>query len=337
MGDVVPIPRKAVADQPFKGVASGHLEPAARQRCIFDEDWWLDAACPGAWDRVEARWDGILVGDMAFHLRRRRLFSYITMPHLTRTQSPRLMPQQDKPALQRIHNLAILRELVDKLPRHDRFERALDIDCDSLQGFVHAGFTATHMFTMRSPPGMTPESMTLAAHQKTRRIIRRAQRECSVERSVDLDRFIRLHNHSYGEQGTIDHAILGRLFSAAQARGQAEIVFVRYGDAADTAAIILVWDHEAVYYWVIARDREQNYIGANSILIYEAMCTAHRLGRVLDLDSYVKPEVGAFLMKFGLDLAVRPVVNRSTQLWRSYDFARGLFTPATHERTFRVA
>ena len=309
----------------------------AHGRAVFDEDWWLDAAAPGAWDRAEVRWDGVLVGEMAFHLRRRRLFRYITMPHLTRTQSPRLMPPRDKPALQRGHNLSIVRDLMSKLPPHDRFERALDVRCASLQGFVHEGLTATHLFTLRSRTGMTPEQMLSQAQDKTRRTIRRAQRECVIEHSSDLNRFIKLHRMSYGCDSAVDYDVLSRLFAAAHGRGQAEIIFTRYLDAADTAAMVIVWDATTVYSWVIARDPKQNYSGANSLLIHDAMCTANRLNRVLDLDSYVRPEVGAFLMKFGLDVEVRPFINGANHLWRGYHATRSFLRPNRYDRTFRVS
>lgn len=46
-------------------------EPVRPAPVIFDEDWWLDAPAPGAWDRVRVLWDGELAGEMAFHVQRR--------------------------------------------------------------------------------------------------------------------------------------------------------------------------------------------------------------------------------------------------------------------------
>jgi Acetyltransferase (GNAT) domain len=303
---------------------------------IFDEDWWLDAAAPGAWDRVGVIWDSEAVGEMAFHVTRRSGLTYLKMPHLTRTMSPRLFPPAAKPAIQAISHQAIVAELLQKLPRHDRFERALNPGCPSVQGFVHANMAVTHMFTFRSARGDGPETMLGLAHQKTRRIIARAQRECEVERGMDLDRFIRLHRQAYSGKTFVDYAILRRLFDAAAARRRTEIIFVRLGPKTDAAAIILMWDSETTYYWLIARDTAQNYVGANSLLIFEAMCTAHRLGLVLDLDGYVRPEVGAFLMKFGLEPVVRPYVNGSSRLWLGLRAISTLLKPRRPDRHFRV-
>lgn len=304
---------------------------------IFNEDWWLDASVPGAWDRATVVWDGALVGDMTFHVKRRWGLTYIAMPHLTRTMSPRLYAPPVKTVTREILNHAIVAELVQKLPRHDRFERSLDPGCASVQGFVHANMAVTHMFTFRSRPGDRPESILPQMHQEARRAINKAQRECSIERSVDLDRFIRLHRQSYGEGTLVDYDTLGRLFGAAATRGQAEIVFARLNGSVDSAAMILLWDTGTLYTWLLARDRVQNHVGVTSLLTFEAIKTAHQLGRVLDLDGYVTPAVGTFLAKFGLQPVVRPYVNGSSRVWQALRCVTGLARPARRDRHFRVS
>lgn len=304
---------------------------------IFDEDWWLDAAAPGAWDRARVTWDGELVGEMAFHVVRRWGLTYIRMPHLTRTMSPRLYAPPGKDVTRDINNLAIVSELLQKLPHYDRFERALNPGCLSTLGFVHAHMAVTHMFTFRSARGQGPEEILKLAHGEARRAIKKAQRDCTVERSVDLDRFARLHQQSYGEDTLVDYATLRRLFEAAASRGQAEIVFVQLNGAGDTAAMILIWDKETAYTWLLARDAKQNYVGATSLLTYEAMRTAHRLGCNLDLDGYVSPKVGAFLMKFGLPPVTRPYVNSSSIVWKLLRAASTLASPKRPDGHFRVS
>lgn len=304
---------------------------------IFDEDWWLDASAPGAWDRARVERDGAPVGDMAFHVKRRWGLTYIAMPHLTRTMSPRLYPPPAKAATRDMLNQAIVGELLQKLPRHDRFERNLAPGCASVQGFVHANLAVTHMFTFRSKPGDVPETILKQMHQEARRAINKAQRECAIERSMDLDRFIRLHHQSYGDGTRVDYETLGRIFVAAASRGQVEIVFARLNGSVDSAAMILLWDSGTLYTWLLARDRNQNHVGVSSLLTFEAIQTSHRLGRILDLDGYITPAVGTFLAKFGLEPIVRPYVNGSSRVWQSLRCVTGIARPARPDRHFRVA
>jgi hypothetical protein len=316
------------------GIVSPNAVPTPRT--IFDEDWWLDAAAPGAWDRIQVAWDSDIVGEMAFHARRRWGLTYIKMPHLTRTMSPRLAPPAGKPVNQLIDNQAIVVELVRKLPRYDRLELSLNPGCPSLQGFVHANLAVTHMFTFRSEAGVGPDALLKQAHAETRRIIGKAQRECEVERGADLDRFIRLHRQSYGETSLVDYAILGRLFAASASRAQADILFARHQGGADTAAMILLWDRHTLYTWLSARNVAQKYRGASSLLVFEAMRTAHEHGCILDLDGYVRPEVGAFMMKFGLQPVARPYVNGSSPVWQCLRAATTLLNSNRADRHFRA-
>lgn len=309
--------------------------PAEPCAAIFDEDWWLDASAPCAWDRVEVEWSGVKVGEMAFHLQRRWGLTYLKMPHLTRTMSPRLFIPSRKPVLRDINAETIVRELVSKLPRHDRFERALNPDCPSVPGFVHANLAVTHFFTFRSRPGDNPETMMQHAHRETRRIVTKAARECAVERNTDLDRFIRLHRGTWGETSLADYATVTRIYSAAAARDRSEILFIASAGE-DAAAAILVWDSNAVYTWLLARSSKHNNTGASSLLFLESMRTAHRLGRILDLDGYVRPEVSNFLVRFGLQRAVRPYVNGSSAVWGCFRAATTLLSPARGDRNYRV-
>ncbi|HEX5006842.1 MAG TPA: hypothetical protein VFV70_06995 [Hyphomonadaceae bacterium] len=303
---------------------------------VFEEDWWLDAVAPGAWDRVTVEWDGRVVGDMAFHLTRRWGLRYICPPHLTRTMSPRLYTTSSKAATRAEHSQIIVKQLLDKLPRYDRFERALQPGCPSTQGFVHANLAVVHLFTFRSKPGEAAEAMLAQADAETRRVVTKARRECEVERSLDFDRFIRLHHQSYGEGTTVAYKTAARMFEAASSRGRAEIAFVKRGGEDDTSAVVLVWDASTVYAWLHARSFASKYSGASRLAFYEAMRTAERLGLVLDLDGYVRPSVGTFLTKFGLQPVVRPYVNDSSTVWQLSRAGTSLFFPRRYDRHFRV-
>lgn len=303
---------------------------------VFEEEWWLDAAAPGAWDRVSVSWDGRVVGEMTFNLTRRWGLRYMCLPHLTRTMSPRLYPTSSKAATRAEHSQIIVSQLLKKLPRYDRFERALQPGCPSTQGFVHANLAVAHLFTFRSRPGENADSMIAQADAETRRVITKARRECQTERSTDFERFVRLHQQCYGVDTTVRYPLAARMFEAAASRARAEIAFVRYGGEEDTSAVVLVWDAHAVYAWLHARSFLNKYQGASRLAFFEAMRTAERLGLSLDLDGYVRPSVGVFLTKFGLQPVVRPFVNDSSNVWQASRAATSLLFPRRHDRHFRV-
>lgn len=313
--------------------ARPHDSAVARfSQTIFDQDWWLDAACPGAWDRARVDWDGREVGVMAYHVRRSGPFTYMSMPPLTRSMSPLLSPPDPGGASYFIQTQDIVRELLQKLPKHDRFERTLEIGCPSVQGFTLAGLAVTHFFTLRSAPGDDVAALLRRARPKTRRMVQRAQRECEVERNVDIERFIALHRIFHASRNYIDHDVLRRLFEAAASRGQAEIIFVREGGV-DAAALILLRDSQSTYCWMTARNRDVGDGSANRLAFVEALRTAHMHGTILDVDGYARPEVGLMLMKLGFEPVHRPCVNGSSPLWLCYWTLRTLVR--RHHRSTR--
>jgi hypothetical protein len=310
--------------------------PRVFGRTIFDETWWLDAAAPGAWDRVEVKWEGKLVGEMNYYVQRGRAFTYLKMPPLTRAMSPRITPTDTRGASRFIQTDEIVRELYAKLPKHDRFERTLERDCPSVQGFTHLGLAVTHFFTLRSAPGECPEVMLQQkSRPKIRRLVHKAQRECETERSTDIERFISLHHLSYDDRNYVDHAAMRRIFEAAAAHGQAEIVFTKL-NGQDAAALALVWDSHATYCWIGARNRALGDGGPYRLAFIEALRGAHARGTVLDVDGYASPEVGVVLMKLGFEPSARPYVNGSNRKWRAYWFARTLVKPRRSNSHYAV-
>jgi hypothetical protein len=246
--------------------------------------------------------------------------------------SPLLAPPDSRGASHFIQQQAIVRELLDKLPRHDRFERTLEIACPSVQGFAHAGLAVTHHFTLRSAPGEDATALLRRARPKTRRMVNRAQRECEVERNVDIERFIALHQSFHASRNYIDYVVLQRIFEAAASRGQAEIVFIREGGV-DAAALVLVRDSQATYCWMGARNRDVGDGSANRLVFVEALRSAHMHRTVLDVDGYARPEVGLMLMKLGFEPIHRPCVNGSSPLWLCYWTLRTL--ARRHHRSTR--
>ena len=304
--------------------------------CIYTEDWWLDAAAPGAWERVAVEWDNRTVAALSFIVRRRMGLRYLEMPPLCRTGSPRLSLPAGKDVTRRVATLDIVADLVSKLPRADRMELRLAPECPTVQGFVHAGCALTHTFTYRSPAGWTPPLLLANAHKKTRNLISHAAKTRQIEVSTDADRLMRLHRLEFGACSTIDRDGIARVFDAAQTRDRGCLLVARDSNGADVAAAAIVWDADCAYYWLTARDPMRATAGDNSLLIYEAMTLAAQRGLRLDLDGYGSRAAGLFLMKFGLEPVVRAAVNRSTRRWKLLNAVTNAFGSEREESVYRV-
>lgn len=284
-----------------------------RGDCIYEQDWWLDAAAPGAWQRVEVHWDKALVGSLAFAVAKRKGLRFIELPTLTRTAGLWLQPPDSAPAHVLMKKVKILGALLAQLPPHDRFELALSHDCDGALPFVMLNYPVAHTYTFIAQP---TGGLRAGMHQKTRNVVNKAARDFEVGVSEDLSRFLAAQRAQYGRRSLTDEAAVRRVFEAARAHGQAAVLFATGTGGVDGASAIVLWDARVLRYWLCARNPAASCNGALSLLIAHAATMAQERGLVFDTDGFGSHRSGAFLSKFGFAPAVRPYVSHGSLLWK---------------------
>src|SRR5438445_8943831 len=77
-----------------------HNSVIAEVTSIFQQPWWLDAVAPGAWDEVTIEKGGQLVARLPYVVKKHLGFTLISMPPLTQTLGPWLLPYDRKYARQ---------------------------------------------------------------------------------------------------------------------------------------------------------------------------------------------------------------------------------------------
>ena len=304
---------------------------------IFDEHWWFDAACPGAWDVKEIYRDNYLVASFAFHTFKKMGFRHIQMPKLTRTLEPQIFAPGAK-AVSRLQNQAsILSDLVDALPNFDRFEICLPPESELGLPFALNGFRTTTMFTYRYVEDANANPWH-DMEQKTRNTVASAQKHFQVESHFDLARFVRFSKvcRSLPQQDDqTDYAAVERLFEACQQRGQTTILSAINQADQDVASAILVWDDRTLYFWISVRMSGSSGNGANSLLVWEAHKFARKIGRELDLDGFATRQSGIFLAKFGFKPTPRTYITNVNPFWSGLQGMRGMFKPVTDAIAYR--
>ncbi|GAB0119941.1 GNAT family N-acetyltransferase [Acidisoma sp. 7E03] len=305
-------------------------------RPIFDEDWWFDAVCPGAWARHEVRRDGRLFASFAFHIFRKMGFRYVTMPGLTRTLEPTIHPGARKPVSRLQSSTALLKELLESMPRHDRMELCLPPDSELALPFSLLGYRSTATYTFRQE-GESRDTLWHGMDQKTRNLITTSRKRLAVTRHYDLDRYVRLSRGSRksGGRDKTDYAAICRAFEACLLREQTTILAAVDEEGRDVASAILIWDRHELYYWMSARDNGLSGNAANSLLVWEALELASALGRRFDVDGFITPRNGVFLSKFGLQPAIRHYVTNVNPVWSMLQGIRAAFRPGLDQVSYR--
>ena len=295
--------------------AKREVETRVQNVPLFHEHWWFDAACPGAWDVREIHRDGRIIASMAFHTFKKLGFTYITMPGLSRTLAPCINEQWTKPVTSRQNLTSVLGELIQALPKHDRFELCLPPNSELALPFALCGFRTTATFTFRFR-GSSSQTAWTAMEQKTRATVNSASRQFSAQIHDDFSRHERLAELNAKARGGVrsDFTAVRRVFEACHKRDRCAIITAVNDDALDVASAIVIWDNENLHYWMSAR-LPGICSGANSLLIWKALELATDMERTFDLDGFITPQNGLFLAKFGLEPAIRTYVTKATPIW----------------------
>lgn len=301
--------------------------PAPAPGTIFHEEWWLEAACPGAWGCAEVAWDGRIVGRLPYAIERRHGTTRLGMPKYTRVLGPALALPPSKPVTWRANARAVVADLVARLPRHDSFAQHLAPEAGTDFAFLLLqGWTVAQSYTFQFARGTDPAAAWEGMDQKTRNVVRGARKRLTVEQHADPDRFVALARSQFARQRRRDghdYAALRRVTAACLGRQRATILTAHDG-AKDAASAILLWDARTLYLWNAARDIETAGNAAFSFLAWEALGFALGRGLTFDFDGFASPTSAAFLLSFGGEPKVRPLVLRRGLVTRAYEAAKDL-------------
>jgi hypothetical protein len=297
----------AVKRQPAAGIFTS----------LFHEPWWLNAVTGGNWQEVTLASDGKPIARLPFVMKRTLGMTGIAMPALTRTLGPQL------PMAAASEHRAMIRELVEKLPRHDFFSQICDPAMRDGLGFYVLGYNSALSYTLRVPAGQAQARSWQNIRKSLRSKIRQAERGFSVHFDLGIDEFCHFHNrcvkanHHIIWTKTYERRIddtKRRLYEACAQRDAIRVLGARDARGELRAAIVVVWGHGVMYNLLNARAPELENSGAAKLLIWEALKLAQVLNLTFDFDGFSRPEAATALTGFGGMIENRIAITKTTPL-----------------------
>ena len=275
---------------------------------LFQQAWWVEAAAGSALERTEVRWGGQVVASLPFVRVRTMGFTLLDMPPYTRTLGPILSLPASKPA-RRLRNMHdAIRELMEALPRHDRYQAMLGPDDPTAFSLALSGCSLGQNFTFRMPAVWDADQHWNELDQKTRNLIRTAGKKLEVRCESRFEVVLELSERERGAKDRSNFSTLRRLAEAAERRGQLVTLTAHQDDGRVVGAAAVIWDDQVMYFWQSVRDSQGLRSGATSLLIWEAMLLARRKGLIFDVDGYHSLPAARFVSRFGMTPKVRTSV-----------------------------
>jgi hypothetical protein len=303
----------------------------------FHEDWWLAAATRNEYQEVTVGNGVNVIGRLPFVIRKRAGFTELRMPPFTHILGPLVQSSLGKSQTQMLRRVSIIRELIDKLPRHSYFKQALDSEIIDGLAFQDRGFSVRPHYTFEIDCRICLDDIWAAMHFKVRQHIRRAEERFCVIPVTESYEFVRFYLDNLERRGfssNVNFDVFAEVFLQARAHDAGEILSACWPEGKSTAMIYLVWGRSTMYYLMSTRASDAGDNGSINLLIWSAIKHAHRRGLVLDLDGVTTTGTARFLSGFGGRPKARMIVERSSLAYGAIQDMRRWFIKDRRYKTF---
>ena len=284
---------------------------------IFHEPWWLEIATGGAFAVTEVREDGRVVGRMPYVVVRRLGLAKVVMPTLTHF----LGPATDQGRAVHRQGSAAGWALPVPSSASCRAAQSIYIKCarcvPDVVAFQMEGFHAGVQFTFEVAP-QPPDAIWRAMRDKTRNVIRQAEKQFDIVTPPDAEAFMRFRAANFranGKTDSLDTALARRLIEACLERERGRIYAAVDAKSALAAAIFCCWDRTASFYLVSTPPGDAGN-GAISLLIWQAIQDAASMGLHFDMEGIGNAGSVSLYSGFGGNLSPRYIAVRESCLVR---------------------
>lgn len=272
---------------------------------IMATDWWLDATCgESGWDVVLVEKGGEVEGALPFAIRRRLGFTVLGMPELTPFLGPWLRPRLQREDAHRGREAEIYGQLIDALPRHDRFAQGWHHRQTNWLPFHWRGFSQTTCYTYVVADLSDPKRLWEGLSGKVRTEIRKAESRSMlrVRKDGEIEAFLELSHLTFRRQGLeqpFSDDLVRRIDTACGARGQRAILLAEDPSGRCHAGAYVVWDSESAYYLLGGADPELRSGGGGTLCLWHALRVAAEVSKAFDFEGSMIEPIERYFRSFG--------------------------------------
>lgn len=268
---------------------------------LFHRPEWLDAVCQ--WEAVVYQKGNDVWGLWPLPIVEQAGLKRITQPYLSPYLGPIVFyPEGQKNASRIAHEKQVLGELIQLLLDY----ASLDVKCTPslVNGlpFYWAGYNQTTRYTYILN-NLTDTATTFADFKdNVRREVRKAEKQLTVSTASSINGLFELKKVSYqAKKQPLPFGLpfVDGIYKTATAHNWGQVLEARDGQNNLHAAILLVWDHETMYYLLGAADPQHNNSGAMSLLLWQGIQLATEKGLAFNFEGSMIPAIERFFSAFG--------------------------------------
>lgn len=283
---------------------------------VFTRPWWLDAvAGPDAWSVTLSKKGEEVEGVLPYMKQRKWFGTVLGMPKLTQTLGPWInIPDNVKHYKKLSIEKRIMYDLIKRLPAANAYRQNWSPSITNWQPFYWRGFEQSTRYTYILPKSQSEKAAWKRIEQKIKNNIRRSidKHRVSVHVGRDKEMVWNLIQETFARQ-SLNVPYSRELFYRVQEasyKNKSGKNLIAYIDEKPIAAVFLVWDTEKMYYLASGADIHYRDTHAGSLLLWEAIKSAIRMGLVFDFEGSMIEPVEAHFRSFGA------IQTPFFQIWR---------------------
>lgn len=269
---------------------------------FLQHDWISTVAKP-------LQWDVALVGSfndvqafMPYFKKRKMKFEIITVPPLTPYIGPWIhYPEGQKEATRLSYEKKVMEQLINQLPKTDKFIQYFHPDVTNWLPFYWSGFVQSTRYTYILDDLTNADVLYQNLQGNIRREIAKAEKTLTIREANSVEELHRLKENDYrskGEELNYSSAYFNRVFEKLQQK-EACKVWVAEKDGVTIASILIAWDDESAYYLSGAANPKFKSSGAMSLLLWTSILFSAGVTNQFNFEGSMIEPIERFFRAFG--------------------------------------
>ncbi len=268
---------------------------------IFSQPWWLDLVCGHEnWDVALVERDGRPVASLPYFIKKKWFLRAITQPPLSQVIEP-LFAVKSENNFEKKSKL--MSELISHLPQVSKFQLNLHSSFTNWLPFYWEGYSQTTYYTYVLDCINDEDSLWKNMSGKRRTEIRKSiNNDIKISSDGSLETFYVLYQDTFSRKNrNPPHSkeFIGNLINVCLKRKSGKLLFSRSKDGTPLSCAFFVWDNKKTYYLLGGLNSNENTMGAQSLLLWEAIKHSLDSSRSFDFEGSMDKGIGQFFSSFG--------------------------------------
>ena len=244
---------------------------------IFSKDWWLDAVCgEDNWSVVLIENDnGEIIASLPYYKEKEYGFNTIKMPEFT--QNFRLLikyPKGQKYGKRLSYEEKIITEIIERLPKYDRFNLNFYYSLTNWLPFYWKGFKQTTRYTYVIEDLSDLNKVFNSFSRSKRENIRRAEEIVKVFTDLPAKDFYENHRLTLKKQNneiSYSFSIFENIYNNVYMHDSGKVFYAIDGKNNLHAALLIIWDDIQAYGLINTIDPDYRNSGAAALVTKEVI------------------------------------------------------------------